>query len=354
MADAKKDLKTGFERVFGYKGKYPFSLSKLLLLSLFIIHSAYGLDNPTFPPSEQLESEKKSSKPQPVIQRLTLSHVEGINAYSGYGTNYSSATLFMSPNYKLGAVLPFLDGRIHRFDNHTYSANVGIGARYIPKMDTFCRLLGLNAYYDYRRGHRWNYNQFGFGAEILGKRLDFRANLYFPFGMKKYSIYCVYDDYVGDWYATHYKCESVSYGYNAEIGYLIVRSNAFLLYAAGGIYYFAGNCLDRTTGFEVRVRPQYKDYFAIDFKVNYDRLYHVVYQTSFIVSFPLYQIATDKKHQGPCGITDRQIYQPVIRLETMPISRNSCWHTNFNEPEELPEIPIVPEETLFSDKNEEE
>jgi hypothetical protein len=282
---------------------------------------------------KQEQSQENDRKPHPYVQRLTLSHVEGINAYTGYGTNYSSATCFLSPNYKLGHLLPFLDGRVHRFDNNTYGANVGIGARYIPKPNTFCQLLGINAYYDYRRGHNWNYNQLGLGVEILGKRLDLRANMYIPFGIKKYSQCCVYDDYIGGWFAQNCKCESVSYGYNAEIGYLFLRSSTFLFYAATGPYYFSSKCLDKTIGWEVRVRPQYKDYFAIDFKVNYDQLYRFVYQTTFIVSLPLYQMATRKNHQGPCGITDRQIYQPVIRLETMPISRFSCWQTNFDDPD---------------------
>lgn len=293
------------------------------------IFSLFGNKDPPPPPPPLKNSYRHIFYPK----RMTVSHVEGINAGTGYGTNYSSATAFFAPNYGLGRVLPFLDGRVHRFDNNTYGANVGIGGRYVPNNNSFCNLLGLNAYYDYRRGHDWNYNQIGVGIEILGKRLDFRANMYFPFGIKKYTCCCIYDDYIGDWYASHCKCESVSYGYNAEIGYLIVRSKTFLFYAATGPYYFAAKCLDRTAGWEFRVRPQYKDYFAVDFKINYDRLYHTVYQTTFIVSIPFYQISN--RNQGPCGITDRQIYQPVIRLETMPISRNECWSTNFDDPMDL-------------------
>lgn len=288
--------------------------------------SLFGNKEPSPPEPET------NNKHIPYPKRMTISHVEGINAGTGYGTNYTSATAFFAPDYRLGHALPFLDARVHRFDNNTYGANVGVGFRYIPRQHTFCNLLGFNAYYDYRRGHDWNYNQIGLGVEILGKRLDFRANMYFPFGDKKYTCCCVFDDYIGDWYASHCKCESVSYGYNAEVGYLIVRSRRFLLYAATGPYYFAAKCLERTAGWEIRVRPQYQDYFAVDFKINYDRFYHTVYQTTFIVSIPLYQISSRKDKQGPCGITDRQIYQPVIRLETIPISRNDCWNSNFDDP----------------------
>lgn len=309
--------------------------TSLFIFTLSIFGSENSFANPlSIFDYQELPPEEKRRKIQfPIPQRFTVSHVEGIGEWgtTGYGTNYTSATAFLAPDYRLGSVLPFLDGRVHHFDNDTYGANVGIGARYIPKDDSFCHLLGLNLYYDYRRGYNWNYNQIGLGVEILGKRLDFRANAYFPFGLDKYSCCCVFDDYTGDYYAEHYKCESVSYGYNAEVGYLIVRSQKFLLYAATGPYYFSAKCLERTAGWEFRIRPQYKDYFAIDLKLNYDRFFHTVFETTFIVSIPLYQIATIKNKQGPCGITDRQIYQPVIRQETMPISRNSCWYNNFDE-----------------------
>lgn len=270
---------------------------------------------------------------QPIVQRLTISHVEGIHAYSGYGTNYSSGTVFIAPNYRLGQLMPFLDGRIHRFDSTQFAANVGIGARYIPTMESFCRLLGANLYYDYRKGHRWNFNQIGFGLEALGESLDFRANFYFPFGTTRYSKTSVFDNFVGPFFAKHFRCESVSWGWNAEAGYYLLGCGPFFLYTAIGPYYFGENCLDSRLGVQWRIRPQFRDYFAIDFTVNYDRTYHTVLQTTFILSLPFYQINKRDDYCGRCcQITDRQIYQPVIRMATMPLSRFSCWHTNFNDP----------------------
>ena len=264
----------------------------------------------------------------PLIQRVTIAHQEGINAYSGFGTNYTSGSIFLSPNYRMGSFMPFIDGRIHRFDNHTYSANIGFGGRYIPTGESICHLIGGSLYYDYRKGHNWSYNQIGIGFESLGKYFDSRVNFYIPFGKTKYSAYCVYD-YDGDWFAIHSKCESVSFGFNGEVGFTTPSYKGFLLYAATGPYYFSGKCLDHSTGWELRVRPQYKDYFAIDFKIHYDKLYHTVYQTTFILSVPIYQLNSKANRPKPCGITDRQIYQPVIRLETMPITRRSCWFCNF-------------------------
>lgn len=223
--------------------------------------------------------------------------------------------------------MPFLDLRVHRFDNQTYGGNVGIGGRHIPACNDYCSLLGFNAYYDFRKGHRWYFSQLGVGAELLGKRLDFRANLYFPVGTTLYSKCCVFDNFDGDWFAIHCRCESISFGANAEVGYLLFPTCPFFVYGAGGGYYFANKCIDAMIGWEVRVRPQYKDLFAIDFKVSYDNIYHMVYQTAFILSIPLYQIASQNRY--PCCMSDRQIYQPIIRWDAMPIGRRSCWRTNF-------------------------
>ncbi len=269
---------------------------------------------------------------QPIVQRATVSHVEAIRAYSGYGTNYSSATLFISPNFQEGQFMPFLDARIHRFDSTQFAANVGIGARFLPLPGDYCRLLGMNLYYDYRKGHRWNFNQIGFGLEALGVCSDFRANFYFPFGKTKYSNTCIFDQYQGNFFATRFRCESVSWGFNAEVGYLFSVCEPFFLYTAIGPYYFGENCIKNRLGFEWRIRPQYRDYFAIEFKVNYDQIYHTVLQTTFIISIPLYQLNSCYRPCSPCLLTDRQIYQPVIRNATMPLSRFECWHTNFNDP----------------------
>ncbi|HSX13513.1 MAG TPA: inverse autotransporter beta domain-containing protein [Chlamydiales bacterium] len=271
---------------------------------------------------------------QPFVQRLTVSHVEAINAYSGYSTNYSSGTVFLSPNYQYGQFMPFVDGRVHRFDNTRFAANIGVGARYIP--NNFSHILGANIYYDYRKGHRWDFNQMAFGFEALGCRLDLRANFYLPFGITRYGKTCVFDDYLGPFFAKLFRCESVSWGWNAEIGYLLLECGPFLLYTAAGPYYFGENCLKQRLGFEWRIRPQFRDYFAIDFKVNYDRTYHTVLQTTFILSLPLYQI----NDRGNCGrFSDRVIYQPVIRNVAMPLSRSVCWDTNFNDPNIQPLLP---------------
>jgi hypothetical protein len=224
--------------------------------------------------------------------------------------------------------MPILDLRGHRFDNNTYAANIGLGGRYIPESGSFCQMLGFNAFYDWREGKKGNYNQLGLGLEILGDRLDFRANGYAPIGTKSRKTKCTFNDYDGDYYAIKRECEFTSYGFNAEIGYYAVKSADFFLYTALGPYYLVRRHHDKTRGGMFRVRPQYKDYLAFDFIVSYDSLFKTVYQAQIVLSLPLYQLSK-KGNKRPCNLTDYQIYQSIERYEVMPLGRRCCWQTNF-------------------------
>ena len=261
-------------------------------------------------------------------KRVTLRHVEGWGEGVSFGTDYSTLAFLVAPDYRVGRVMPMLDLRGHRFDNNRYAANVGLAGRYIPKSNGFCQILGFNTFWDWRQGHKGTYNQLGAGLEVLGKRWDFRANGYAPIGVKRRKTKCVFDQYEGGYFAIHRECEFTSYGFNAEVGYYAVRSDNFFLYAAIGPYYLVRKCHDRTRGGMFRIRPQYKDYLAIDASVSYDSVFKTVYQAQIIFYLPLYQLSK-KGNQRPCNLTDYQIYQPIERFEVMPLGKRSCWQRNF-------------------------
>lgn len=266
----------------------------------------------------------------PWAKRLALRHIQGTHQGIGYGTDYTTAAALFAPKYHLGHTLPMVDARVRRFDNNTYAANLGLGGRYLPEPGSFCNMLGFNLFADWRQGlnvHH-NYYQIGLGIEVLGKRWDFRANSYYPFGMTKHHSKCVFD-YDGGFFIKERKCEAVSFGYNAEVGYLITGEKPFLLYAAAGPYYLARKCHDETLGGKVRIRPQYKDYLALDLSYSYDPVFRSVFQAEVIVSLPFYQIFSGDGREAPCGMSDRQVCQPIERFEIMPLGKRTCFHTNF-------------------------
>ncbi|HVW99416.1 MAG TPA: inverse autotransporter beta domain-containing protein, partial [Candidatus Babeliaceae bacterium] len=282
-------------------------------------------DPPPKPPPPEIDLGNR----YPIPKRIALRQVEGAGQGVSYGTDYSTLEILFGPAYRPNHLLTMLDLRGHRFNNNTYGANAGIVTRYIK--DGFCRLIGVNAYFDWRQGHhvRNNFYQLGIGLEALGKRWDFRVNGYIPLGLKRFQRTCVFDDYIGDFVAKKERKEWVFYGYNAEIGYTIGNDQKFFLYAAAGPYYLFGRFDHTAAGGKVRLRPQYKDYVAVDLSASYDAFFKDVYQIQVIFSVPLYQITRLGTKKGPCGISDRQIYQPVERLEAMPLHRKTCWKTNF-------------------------
>lgn len=282
------------------------------------------------PKAESSSSKEYSRVPWPKF--FSIRHTWGKQEKDciPFASNYTTAELVLAPDYKLGSVLPLLDLRGHRFDNNTYAANAGVGGRYIPDpgLDKFCEILGFNAYYDFRQGCIGYYQQVGLGLEVLGRRWDLRANAYAPFGKRRHISRCVFDDYDGDYYAIRDSIESISYSFNAELGFLLLDKNNFTLYAAGGPYFLArAKCNDGVPGGEIRLRPQYKDYIALDLSWRYDELFETIWQLGIILNLPLYQISNSNKY--PCGMSDRQIYQPIERFEVMPLSKRTCWFTNW-------------------------
>lgn len=290
---------------------------------------------PAIQPKSQPSNPNKASIPKlnktyyPIPKRLTLSHNTGFGENSGVyqGSNYTTFGVLLASDYTAGAFFPLIDLRANRFDNDTYAFNIGAGGRYILA-NNFCEILGFNMFYDWRQGALNEYNQLSLGLEILGRRWDFRANGYFPVGAKTYQLTCNYQ-YEGGYEITHQRHEITTYGFNAEVGWLAVASKNFLFYTAAGPYYLTRNscCFEPIRGGRVRVRPQYKDYIALDASYSYDSNFNSIWELTFIIYLPLYQITN--QNERPCRLTDRQIYQPIERFEIMPLGNRSCWQTNY-------------------------
>src|SRR5580658_7202074 len=121
---------------------------------------------------------KEGCPPGPQHMRAAVRHIEAGGI--GYNTGYSSLDVFLATDPNKWRVMPFLDLRGHVFNNGTYAANGGIGARGMWG----CRAYGINGYYDFRNTNRRNYNQVGAGLETLGKLWDLRVNGYLPVGKK--------------------------------------------------------------------------------------------------------------------------------------------------------------------------
>ncbi len=99
----------------------------------------------------------------------------------------------------------------------------------------------------------------------------------------------------------------------------------FTLFSVRSLFYSGRPGESKTVGVEARIRPQYKDYVALDLSYNWDPLFHAVYQAEIILYAPLYQLSK-RRPVGSCNrnLTLRQIYQNVERFNVMPLGRHTC------------------------------
>ncbi len=281
------------------------------------------------PPPPPPENERNPYLPIP--QRITASHTEGENLQNFFASNYTSLDILLGGTYVPGKFLPMLNFQGDRFDDITYAASAGIVTRIIPSLSSnFRQILGFNVFYDYRQGNIGYYNQLALGLEILGKRWDFRSNIYFPFGAKRRVDPCKGAGHSHSYMENENLLESLSYSFNAEVGWLAINSKYLLLYFAGGPYYISEKHQSgKTRGGEFRIQPQYKDFIALNLSVSHDPVFNTIYQAEAIVHLPLYLFAKKIPKKQTCGITPRQIYQPVERFQVMPLGRASCWSGRF-------------------------
>jgi hypothetical protein len=271
--------------------------------------------------------EKSKSRFYPMPLRLWISDTErkGI----GYKGGYSTVGLLLGPARFTGNYLQMFDIRGHHIhmDDHIpdYAVNAGLVGRYID--DKRCLMYGGNIYYDFRQGARGSYNRLGLGTEVIGTRWDVRFNGYIvsPIDRKKK---CVFDDFAGGYKATFHSEEIAYQGFNAEAGYIAAQWKGFFAYVAGGPYYLSSGSEGSAWGGLFRIRPQYRDYIALDMSISYDHLFNTNYQAKIILSWPIYTLGNRNDREGRC-FSERQLFQPVERFEIIPLKRHCGWKTNW-------------------------
>jgi len=291
-------------------------------LSAFIKdHRLYGGENPPASIDPKQSADPPINKDPSnhhgsffIPKRLALRDIEreGI----GYPKGYATFEALFAPSPR--RFMPMIDIRAHHLYNDTYAVNAGLIGRYVSK--SFCRIYGLNVYWDYRQGKVGNYQQLGVGFETLGKRFDFRFNG--NIGIQKHMLKCKFE-FSGDRFSIFRKKEFSFEGFNSEIGSSLVNSKTFLLYAAAGPYYLSRDD-QRAWGGKARLRPQYKDFLALELSTSYDHIFHAIFQGEIILSLPLYPSSKRKK----C-LLNREIYQPVHRFEIIPLKKRCGWETNW-------------------------
>jgi hypothetical protein len=279
------------------------------------------------PPPEKLHNANIYPSPK----RIDVGHIEGKGV--GYNVGYTDLSIVFAPEYRVGHYLSLISVRGVVFDDGKLAANAGYIGRYLPK--SFCEVLGFNVSYDFRQGHRGNYNQVSGGLEVLNRRWEVHVNGSAPLGTKMHTKKHVFDNYVGPFKEVCRLIERAKYVVDANVGYYMVNGKNFQLYAAAGPYYLWGHVHEPTVslrqsswGGKALVRPQFWDIAAVELSVSHDHIFETIYQVNLVLTVPLYKLSSRLKHKkGSCGVNNRQIYQPIER--DIVLTNRTCCTNNF-------------------------
>lgn len=230
--------------------------------------------------NETCEEETWCTLQSPRTQRVECKHIEANGI--GYSQGYSTLEGFFTIPYTLdGCWVPFLDARIHIFNDGEPAVNGGVGVRYL----TDSKVWGFNTYYDYRKTHRFHYNQIGFGFENLGKTWDYRINAYFPVGDKESrSFHNHFKQFKHHSIILSGKKEIAMKGVNAEVAAHAFTKENYDLYVAAGPYYFEQEGKTAFGG-EGRVSLTLFDYVKLQLSGSYDSLFRGIVQGEVGLTF---------------------------------------------------------------------
>lgn len=186
---------------------------------------------------------------------------------------------FFIPLWNSNKTLIFIDPHLRynrgdyfeSFTQDEMEENIGIGSRFLLQDGKV--IFGVNAFYDIMQSKEENnYNQFGFGLELLSRWGDFRANYYHPFSTTCHHM-TAYDRYrFGSTGILLYKGrEEALEGFDAELGFLIpVISNYMETRLAGGIYWYYPEEMESFAGLKGRLEIRPVNMLNLTYEVKHD------------------------------------------------------------------------------------
>lgn len=290
----------------------------------FLFSNPQSPSNPKPSSNPSMEESRDSVNIYPIPKRIDVGHIEGKGI--GYNTGYTKLSIVFAPEYRVGHYLSLIDVRGVVFDDGKFAANAGYIGRYLPK--SFCEVFGFNVFYDFRQGHRGNYNQVSGGFEVLNRRWELHANASVPVGTREHIKRIVYDNYIGPFREVCKREEAAKYFFDGSIGYYMVNGKNFQMYAAAGPYYLFGKFGGSAVGGRALLRPQFGDVASVELSVSHDHIFETIYQVNVVLTLPLYKLSSRLKNKkGSCGTNNRQIYQPIDR--DIVLLERTCCNNNF-------------------------
>lgn len=220
-----------------------------------------------------------------IFQETEVEFSYNFGNYISIDENYFEIGLF-APLALSDSYTTFLDLNGYRFDDGKWASSTGLGIR---KDLSERGALGINLYYEYRRGESKNdFHQIGFGGEWLNQCWDIRINGYLPVWRKtQTSQFCAFNHLRDGFFATRRRIEYAYSGFDAEIGGPLLDYCDFNLYGAIGPYYYAHSHQHHFWGGHGRLELDWKSILSLKIRISSDKVYSTNAQGIIQVSFPI-------------------------------------------------------------------
>lgn len=221
----------------------------------------------------------------------------------------------------------FIDVNAYRFNDCRWASSDGLGIRRIISESS---LIGVNAYYDYRRGEaRHNFHRIGLGFEWLNTCFDVRINGYLPVGNKtQTSSFYSFNNIGGGFFATRRKIEYAYRGFDAEIGLPFWNQCDSSLYISGGPYYYFRHRIQHFWGGFGRLMLNWNSMISVELRASYDRVYSAHFQGCVQLSIPFDFFCPSTCGKSRC---DWFLTQPTRRNGIIQTDHCCNWTWNWND-----------------------
>jgi len=265
----------------------------LLSFSLTFLTQVLADDSFVEEASEQVSANTMSMQFEDAEQEWCLSPYHAIHASVrhneargiGYKKGYTTLEFFGIYDGFGSDFMPFFDLRGHVFNDGKVAGNLGIGERSL--ISSINHIYGSYIYYDVRKvGHSQATQQISPGFELVGERMEYRVNGYFPIVKRKGRKFDYkFDKFTGNNILLKYKQNQTMMGGDAEVGVHIPQNTTYDVYAAAGPYYFHSSNASAWGG-RVRFLGRYKEYVSLEVDYSYDKLFRNIVQGSVALTVP--------------------------------------------------------------------
>ncbi|MDX1969910.1 MAG: inverse autotransporter beta domain-containing protein [Planctomycetaceae bacterium] len=237
----------------------------------------------------------------------------------GYDSGYTSFDLFVPLYQEDFFRLTAMQGSLLVDNFGDFGAVAGLVQRqYVESWD---RVVGVNAFYNHRSQGGNDFNQFGFGVETLGNYVDWRANAYIPVG-DEFEIPnsgggVTEAFFSGRSILVNFIADKPLTGFDTEVGGLLPGSlDIFRAYA--GLYHFTGDYSEDVTGVQGRLEARLRNAGVASLAITNDG----TFGTNVVLGIGFWLPGLNPRNQSPYNRASTRMGEDVVRNQNIVIDRS--------------------------------